>query len=266
MNQSTRFGVRRRLYKQISGSFGEVRSAELSIVLDFMPSHFHGFNVLEIGSGTGFLTGYLLNLGFSVDAIDTEFAEPAGVNMFWTFDVKTGLPAELPHNHYNIIISLAAMHHIADMNTHTAPEPFYSQCQRVLKPGGKLLLIDVAPEEDAGRSGFWNSARTGSFFHNIVDKYCVPPHQGVYMKSISTTRSLKKVGFVDIIHKDYPCPWCFRNEETMCTFFKQLFNLKRLEHLQIGTHLMEYIGYCRENGIVMLDWALQAFSAVKSTK
>lgn len=68
-----------------------------------------------------------------------EAAEREGVG---NLSLITGLGEEMPFldDSFDIVLSRLAFHHF------TNPEPIFAEMARVLKPGGKLVLWDMAPQ------------------------------------------------------------------------------------------------------------------------
>lgn len=259
----TQFGYRKDRYESISSMFNEVRKHELDLAYDLIKLNHMGKNVLEVGSGTGFLTNHLINNGFNIDAIDAEFTKPAGVSNFWVHDLRNGLPKGVKSSNYDLIVSLATMHHVADPKTNTLPNILWYNFNEALTAGGFLLILDVSPRHDIQETAKWNCTNTGKFFNLVVDKYCIPEHQGVYLNRNPTKTKLIENHFTNFQHLDCPCPWIFNNKSDMTHFVKNLFNFQELNEYDIIEYLREYIGFNKTSEFLVLNWGLQAFIAQK---
>lgn len=107
--------------------------------------------ILEVGSGSGWLTEMLIGLGYAVDALEpsedfnqiaqqrtTMFFEQHRLSYFdgsaprVHFHTSTLEECNFPDNSFDGIIFFASLHHIIDEDTGLAT------CFRVLKPGGCL--------------------------------------------------------------------------------------------------------------------------------
>lgn len=88
--------------------------------------------VVEIGSGTGFLTWFLSKRGYSVTGSEINKNYLSYARDFFQIDLKTIQPPELPFNKEStdVVCSFDVLEHIP--NTHDHLQQVYS----ILKPGG----------------------------------------------------------------------------------------------------------------------------------
>ncbi|KIL43757.1 class I SAM-dependent methyltransferase [Jeotgalibacillus campisalis] len=103
-------------------------------------------NVLDIGFGTGVLTGKLYENGHAIDGIDfsSEMIRHAQMKMpdanLMEWDFSKGLPDSLKQKKYDFIISTYALHHLSDREK----VGFIHNLLPLLSKTGKILIGDIS--------------------------------------------------------------------------------------------------------------------------
>ena len=102
--------------------------------------------VLDLGFGTGILTAKLYGNGckvygqdFSARMIELASRKMPGAHLYQG-DFSKGLAAPLLQRKYDFIVSTYALHHLTDEQK----VPFLAQLRKLLYPGGRILIGDVA--------------------------------------------------------------------------------------------------------------------------
>lgn len=256
------FGSRKESYSKATADFPDARASELAVCTRLLGDLTPGSRLLEIGSGTGYLTRHLSEKGYVVDAIDSEFECPVGCSLFWQRDVRAGLPDELRAGVYSAVVSLAAMHHIAASGSHAPPQRFIDGVRRALVPAGSVVILDVADPHDTSCGLHAECLRTGRFFREVVDVFTVPAHDGRYLRIGPTCSCLKRAGFENVVSGDIPCYWRFRSVDSATVFVQRLFGLQGLTKRRVADALHDIVGVnVEEDGCLTLRWALQCFVA-----
>ncbi|MDG5471697.1 class I SAM-dependent methyltransferase [Jeotgalibacillus sp. ET6] len=102
--------------------------------------------VLDIGFGTGVLTGKLYEHGHSIDGIDfsSEMIRLAQMKMpeanLMEWDFSKGLPKSVKEKQYDWIISTYALHHLTDQDK----VDFIQGLLPMLSKTGKIIIGDIA--------------------------------------------------------------------------------------------------------------------------
>lgn len=149
-----------RFYDSRFREYIKVTTNKLAALANIAP----GGSVLDLGCGTGELllklgqaypnVGHLAGIDASEDMLKLAKAK---LTAFKTVNLQLGTLEKLPYHdeHFDLIVSSGVIHYVQDIDS-MAKEAF-----RVLKPQGRILLIDMASE-----SLF---TKISSFFRRVVD-------------------------------------------------------------------------------------------------
>jgi SAM-dependent methyltransferase len=95
-----------------------------------------GGKVLDVGCGSGVVLARMQELGWDVDGVEVD---PGGVAAARARGVRVQqgslTDAKFPDNHFDAVHSAHVIEHVYD------PVALLKECFRVLKPGGKLVLL-----------------------------------------------------------------------------------------------------------------------------
>ena len=107
-----------------------------------------GANVLDIGCARGDFLSYLLDHGpaFQAHGIDA-FSNGVGDSRI-DFMQSTFEDTGYPPDHFDVVMSWAVFEHIHH------PSAYFAEAARVLKPGGKLVILVTNAESLYGRSAY----------------------------------------------------------------------------------------------------------------
>jgi SAM-dependent methyltransferase len=258
------FGCRKSNYQNASESFEKIRCSELEVIGNCLKDKLHPLQkeALELGSGTGFLTTYLSHLGFTVDTSDYEFEKPFHARSFEKCNLRENFPFLAKKQSYDLIVSLASLHHVAERNLGTLPTAFCLGACNALKDDGIVLIVDVAPGNEDTLADAFPADKVGVFFKEVIDRYAHPTHDGRYLNGDLVQQQFRQLGLLETEHSYIDCAWYFDTEEQMAVFVKSLFNLKALPVQKVKEYLKTIIG-CESNGRLQLNWGLQIITASK---
>ncbi len=153
-----------------------------------------GKRLLSVGCGSGLFESYIDCSG--VEGIEPsedmgKIAEKRGVNVIQYGVIED---ADLPEGTYDIIYFNGSSSYIEDL------KPVYEKCLRAIKPGGKLILLDV-PKESAFGFMYLLGKSLGTYDHEYL-KDAMPqlPYplalasSGVWHTTESKIQVLKELG------------------------------------------------------------------------
>jgi SAM-dependent methyltransferase len=116
--------------------------AEMDAVSYFLPAPRPSERLLEIGCGNGQSLQRLRELGWDVEGVEVD---PVAVELARSKGIRVShgklADAGFPDEHFDAVL----MHHVIE-HVHD-PEPFLRECRRIIKPGGKLVM--VTPNADS---------------------------------------------------------------------------------------------------------------------
>ncbi|HKK46558.1 MAG TPA: methyltransferase domain-containing protein [Balneolaceae bacterium] len=173
-------------------------------------------NMLDIGCGAGNNTLKLLEqinplncdlVDLSKPMLERAYSRISAVNNGNTRLIQTDFrDARLPHEHYDIIIAAAVLHHLRDDSDW---EKAFRKIYNLTAPGGSVWITDMVSHEiNATLQMMWNrygtylESRGGPAYRNKVFRYIDKedsPRPVTYQLDM-----LRRVGFgrVDILHKN----------------------------------------------------------------
>ena len=153
----------------------------------------------------------------------------------------------LPDASVDVILSLAGLHHVADR------APVYAEWNRLLKPGGQLVVADVA-----------SGTPTGAFLNEFIDRFTQGGHQGVFIEENEFEDGLGEAGLMASNCRLEDVPWRFPDRETMALFCWTLFSAKKTTPDRVAESLIDYVGLANtEGGGIQINWQLRYATATK---
>lgn len=202
-----------------------------------------GMRVADVPAGGGYLQAYL------PAGCEWLGHEPCPSFTNHGTDAPTGLPL-LPLSwddaSVDAAISLAGIHHIA------YKRPFFAELFRVTKPGGTLVVSDVAAGSAVAR-----------FLDGYVGAHNSTGHDGLFLDE-GTLEGLRSAGW-SIEHsgvRDFE--WVFANRADMASFCHALFDLRTSSEADTLAAIETQLGVTeRPDGAVGMKWSLLTIRAAK---
>lgn len=206
------FALRGNRYERSMARNPDVRRQEFTALLERLRP-VSGEAVLDAPSGGGYLRGYL--------PADVHYIAVDEAPDFHAACGQRSLPGDesflapcqavpLPGASVDAVCSLAGLHHLQDRPA------VYAEWFRVLRPGGRVVLADVA-----------EGTAVAEFLNGFVDRYNPLGHAGRFLAAHDQA-ALHEVGFSKITCEDVHYAWQFRDPEHVTGFCLDLFGLDRV--------------------------------------
>lgn len=166
------------------------------------------------------------------------------------FAAHTGVPhcpfAAIPlaDGSIDTIVTLAALHHANDEER----VAFYAEARRLLKPGGSLVIGDVA-----------RGSAQDAWLNEFVHTHNSSGHRGRFW-SHADAELLSACGFsVTVSTQSYT--WDFASAEAAVDFSRHLFGLDLATDAQIDEGLQRHLSPLRDEGRFRIPWSLLYFTS-----
>ncbi|MBI5277969.1 MAG: methyltransferase domain-containing protein [Burkholderiales bacterium] len=166
-----------------------------------------GMVVADVPAGGGYLQSFLPPgvrwIGFEPSRGFTSTAGGHGIP-----EGSPLVPLPWQAGEADAAISLAGIHHLADK------APLFQDLLRVVKPGGRLVVSDVA-----------EGSAVAGFLDGYVGSHNSTGHEGDYL-SADTVATLRHAGWHIASSELVPFHWVFASRDDMAAFCHRLFDLR----------------------------------------
>lgn len=154
------------------------------------------------------------------------------------------LPLPWQEGVLDVLISLAGVHHLEDKC------PLFAEMRRVTRPGGRLILSDVA-----------EGSPTARFLDGFVGANNSTGHEGLFLNE-ETLEDLRRTGWRILEHETAQFHWRFANRQDMGDFCRSLFDIRSAGPEAVIAAIEEGPGTdMLPGGLVGMRWSLTTITA-----
>jgi len=242
MNYQEVFGQRGQAYHEAMKRWPDARRHEFVLPLEKLRLR-SAERLVDLPSGGGYLQRYLpqgVEL-YCLESCELFVARCRASQLNVSLFSHDSLP--LSDCYADKLLSIAGLHHIEDK------KPLFAEMHRVLKPGGKLCIVDV--QEGSPVAGFLD---------DVVNRYSATGHRGIFLGAF-TADDIADAGFVGVSYETLCYSWVFEAEEELLRYCKLLFGLEKASLEEIQQGIDDYLKVTVLNGEWHLNWQLICFTA-----
>lgn len=245
MNYQEIFSLRADKYIQAIKNFPHIRDEEMSAFCQLLALQ-PGDRFLDVPSGDGTLHDYL-GEEVAYHGLDPspDFHAAGKARGLEAFSGRLR-STPFPSAHFDVVGSLTGLHHEASR------EEIYAEWQRILKPGGRLVIMDVGTGSDVAK-----------FLDGFVATWNSQGHEGIYLDA-QDADVLQGLGFSSLSIREHRYDWVSNSIAEMAAFMRDLFGLDlNPDDGRVKEALEQQLG-CRHDGAtVYVPWCLKSIVAVK---
>jgi len=232
------FDKRAHSYHKAMRDFPRARKAEFGWVVHYLNMK-TGDVICDVPSGGGYLQGFVNEKQCFFNFIETS-------KCFASFNVDGPLNKThvcsfehlvLENQSVDSLVCLAALHHIDNR------KQVFAEFRRVVKPLGKILIVDV--EE---------SSSAGNFLNIFVNKYNSMGHRGQFINNQLIKNIQNEFSIISCNRHNFQ--WVFDNEQCMICFCRGLFGLDKATDDDIIKGIKTYLAPKYKAKQVSLEWRL----------
>lgn len=244
MDYSNIFGSRASSYIDASQSWPDTRLQELENFINLLALQ-SGERFLDVPCGSGLVAK---KIDQSIEYLGLDPAQA-----FVTHCKAQNIPAvqaqmrctELPSESFDVIGSLTGVHHESNR------AELYKEWFRLLKPGGRIVIIDVS-----------EGSPVGLFLNGFVDKWNSAGHQGDFLTELDNL-CITQAGFARPLTSQSSYDWVAENDLAMHSFMLNLFGLDKhppLAEMQIA---WTKLGWQADEHVCRVPWSLRVIEVYK---
>lgn len=245
MNYHEIFSLRADKYIQAGRKFPYVRDKELSEFCSLLDLR-AGEILLDAPSGDSVLNSYIGKEIFYHGLDPSPDFYAAGKEKGLEVHPNRLSDSPFSADYFDVIGSLTGLHHEA------VRRDIYVEWHRILKPGGRVIIMDVGSGSDVA-----------TFLDGFVDTWSSRGHQGTYLDA-QDVALLDSVGFSNLKVGEHKYDWIGNSVEEIATFMRDLFGLDLdPDEQQLKEAIVRQLG-CRHVGpMVHVSWCLTSIIATK---
>ena len=234
------------IFEQRAGSYhsamkkwAHARDAEFQSVLEPILDRPDGL-VCDMPSGGGYLAEHL-RPGMRYVGVDPakDFIAACSAEKSLTMLNCPIIEVPLADEAADYIISLAGLHHEPDLPA------VFAEMRRLVRPGGRVVIADVAIETGPAR-----------FLNGFVARNNAQGHDGRFLDA-NTGALVAAAGLVVTEDALVEVPWVFDSRPEAGAFCAELFGLSGANAGEVADALASDIGFEEAGGHVRLRWTLR---------
>lgn len=208
------------------------RVHERQVMLDLLaiePDHY----VVDVPAWAGYLAEGITNIADPKQIMCVEPSPRFAAGISEKFMRRCSAQTTIPVDDATIdrLGSMVGLHHLPDKLA------FVTECARVLKPGGRIVLSEVVED-----------SLVAKFLNGPVDRYTSNGHKGMFVKPGELHDLLHAAGFTHVDERFYHVFWQFGSLGDMARFARGLLGLSKAteeqtlqvlrDHFEIDIHFM----------------------------